>query len=68
MVSSKGLSATSTTFGFDQFLEHFFAYIFTLHMAIVDVNKLFDHHPLHAARSYREDDSSLYISLRYRVF
>lgn len=52
------------------FDRHLFAYsvIPTQVLVAVDVSELLDHHPLHAAKSYRKDDESLYISLRYRLF
>lgn len=55
------------TIGFER---HFFAYCVTpTHILIaVDVKELIDHHPLHAVRSYKEDDHCLYIPLRYRIF
>ena len=52
------------------FDRHLYAYsvIPTQVLVAVDVKDLVDHHPLHAAKSYREVDDSLYISLRYRHF
>lgn len=52
------------------FDKHLFAYsvIPTQVLAAVDVRELLDYHPIHAVKSDREDDDSLYISLRYRLF
>lgn len=53
------------TVGFER---HFFAYGVTTFVFAVDQSSLLDHHTLYAVKSYRDNDSCLYVSLRYRVF
>lgn len=55
------------TVGFER---HFFAYgvTATTNVFAVDQSSLLDHHTLYAVKSYRDNDSCLYVSLRYRVF
>ncbi|KAK0132606.1 hypothetical protein N1851_032474 [Merluccius polli] len=51
------------------FERHFFAYtvVPTSSLIATNIDDLFDHHPLHAVKSYRENDDRLFISLRYRI-
>lgn len=52
------------------FERHVFAYSVTAttNVFAVDQSSLLDHHTLHSVKSYRDNDSSLYVSLRCRVF
>lgn len=52
------------------FERHFFAYavVPTPSLMATNIDDLLDHHPLHAVKSYRENDNRLFISLRYRIF
>lgn len=55
------------TLGFE---KHYFSYavILTPSLLALNVGDLLDHHPLHAVKSYGENDNKMYIPLRYRIF